>query len=166
MPMLQTSRTHFSFVRICIPFGQGYSRCKMAQDFSCLFLPFSTKQFRQRTVRVANIWLHVTKPTREKKRKPWVCLELFSRIPPIFSIIVFFYIFIHHRSSNYFKMLTQTRKMFLVLSFTKYMFLSEWMIDCCLTPTQQFLYARLETGRIMWLGMAVHTITLVLYIGS
>ena len=39
------------------------------------------------------------------------------------------------------------------------------MVPCC------FLYARLETGRIMWLGMAgVHsgfcTITLVLYIGS
>ena len=34
-----------------------------------------------------------------------------------------------------------------------------------------FLYARLETGRIMWLGMAsihtgFHTITLVMYIGS
>ena len=25
--------------------------------------------------------------------------------------------------------------------------------DCCLTPSEQFLYARLETGRIMWLGM-------------
>ena len=45
------------------------------------------------------------------------------------------------------------------------------MSDCCLTPIQLFLYARLETGRIMWLGMAgVHTgfrtITLVLYIRS
>ena len=24
---------------------------------------------------------------------------------------------------------------------------------CCLTPNEQFLYARIETGRIMWLGM-------------
>ena len=41
-----------------------------------------------------------------------------------------------------------------------------------ITFTKWFLYARLETGRIMWLGMAggcphrFRTITLVLYIGS
>ena len=32
--------------------------------------------------------------------------------------------------------------------------MSEWVSDCCLMPIHQFLYACLETVRIMWLGMA------------
>jgi hypothetical protein len=65
---------------------QGNTWCSITSSFtmrngtwfSGFFLSFLSERLRQRTVRVANIWPHVTRRTREKKEVVSVCRTIFN----------------------------------------------------------------------------------------